>query len=386
MNILKGGIYKGIMGKIRILNIVSVLVNGGIESVIYNNYKFMDKDKFQMDILVTNSSLNNMTAQKKFEDLGCNILKLNSSSTDLIRHKKEFEELLRRNKYDILHMHAQMIYKSVYGLIAKKLGVKVRILHSHTSSIPSKKKDIVNKCLRWLIPYASDYRLACSDLAGKYLFGKRDFIVFKNAIDLEKYYYDEKKRILTRKSYGISDDTLLVGHVGRVSGIKNHSFMVEVAKVLKDRGTDFRMMFVGEERENTEALKTKIRNYGLTEYVRFMGGRSDAENFYNAFDVHIFPSLFEGLGITMIEAQACGCPCIASDRIPPETKITEDVTFLPIDEGSESIWADKIIEYSKISHKDNSSKVRAEGYDIKCGAKVLENLYIDFLKQSDVKV
>lgn len=261
--------------------------------------------------------------------------------------------------------------------IAEECGVPVRIAHSHNTqhlSTNSLKLFFLEKARKNINKYAT-HRMACSDVAGRWLFGDEPFTVVRNAIEVEKFAFDEEERKRIRELYGVRDDEFLIGHVGRFDNQKNHSFLIDVfADVVREK-PNCKLMLVGEG-HLMQSIKEKVSRLKLDKNVIFTGVRDDAYKYYNAFDLFVLPSLFEGLPVVSIEAQINGCKAFFSDTVTKECMLSPKASFISLDVER---WAKGILNC--INTADSSHvldfDVMASGYEIHHEAEKLQSLYID---------
>lgn len=364
--------------KIRILCILASLdVCNGIVSYAMNYYRYIDKNKIQMDFLVSDD--NESVYWKEIKENGDNIYIMPELKyRNTIKFCKKVDEFFKYSNYDIVHCHlanAGMFYLKA----AKKYGVKSRILHSHaTKSAESILKKIRNGLM---IPftklYANEY-FACSKAAGEYLFKNKKYNVINNAILPKKYLFNNNIRVQKRKELEL-DDKIIIGNIGRFSMQKNHLFLIDIFYELKKLDSNVVLILVGE--GPLEGLiRKKVSEYGLEKDIVFTGKRLDTNDLYQAMDVFLLPSLYEGLPLVGIEAQCSDLPLIVSNTITKELSIIESTQYLSLDKSA-AFWAEVIIKCLKKSRKDNKDIVRKMNYDIESEAKKLENIYIDILNK-----
>ena len=319
-------------------------VGGGVESVIMNYYRHLDHSKVQFDFICDEDSTR--IPYDEIKKLGGRVF-LVPKYQNLPKYLKALEKLFKENKYRIVHANINTL--SVFPLYAaKKAGVPVRISHSHSTSNPKEwKRNLIKNILRpFSKRYATDY-FACSELAGRYLFGNKAFDqgevkIIHNAIDIEKFKFDEVARKKLRKEFGIKDSTVVIGHVGRFVQQKNHTFLVDVFKEYHKKNPDSKLLLVGSGPLEDE-IKKKVEKLGLKDFVLFLGQRDDINKLYSAMDVFCLPSLYEGLGVVGIEAQVAGLPCMFSDKIPDDIKITDSIRFIKLTDKLK-IWGDEIVK------------------------------------------
>lgn len=370
--------------KIKILYFVDRMLRGGIQSLVVEIVKNIDKENFQIDFLLLDDG-NTYELEDKLKEMNCNVYKLKNvwinTPFDYLKYCKEMNKFFRTigKDYDIVHLHSSS--KNFMVLYyAKKYGIKIRIAHSHNTDFQTKnfiKKFIGNQFKGLLKKNATDY-MACSKDAGKWLFGNEKVIVLKNAINIKKFTFDNKKRNEIRNKYGIKDNEIVCGNVGRITEQKNHIFLINVFKKLYNQNKNYELLLVGKGEERLEKELEKIVNENnITENVIFAGFQEKPYEYLNAMDLFVFPSKFEGLGIVLIEAQANGLSCIVSDKIPNEAIINSNVKILSLDK--EDDWVKTIQEINCTRIQDNT-KIKEAGYDILEEIKKLEKYYIKRIK------
>lgn len=361
---------------IRIAHIVGKWVGGGVEAVIMNYYRHIDRNKIQFDFLCDDDSTN--IPYDEIEKLGGRII-LVPPYQKVFKYHKELKRIFKENKYKIVHSHINTL--SVFPLFAAKCaGVPVRIAHSHSTTNKKEwKKNLLKLALRPFSKVFATKYMCCSELAGRWLFGDKEFdkgnvYILNNAIDLDKFKYDEKLRIKKRKELGIKDDTLVIGHIGRFVEQKNHRFLIDIFNELHKKNPNSILLLVGQG-PLQEEIKEKVHSIGLDDSVIFLGQRNDVNDLYQAMDLFLFPSLYEGLGMVVIEAQAASLPCVVSTEVPTVAKISELIKFVDLKELSIH-WclnSIKMIDDCKRYCSDNDFK--DSRYDIISESKKLEQYY-----------
>lgn len=363
---------------IRILHILQRMEAGGTQALLMNLYRNIDRTKVQFDFLVVYKE--NQFYDKEIEELGGRLYKF-SFREDLklfkfINELKEF--FLTHKEYKIVHCHAYTIgYFCLKA--AKNAGVPVRIAHSHSNEAVRDYKYPVKLLMQKLFSYyATDY-FACSKEAGSYLFKNKKVIILNNAIDAHKFSFNEQTYKTLRNELRLKDK-LVIGHVGRFKKEKNHIFLLEVfreIKKIKKIKKESVLLLIGSG-PLEEEVREKTKNLGLSDSIIFLGNRKDMHSVYNVMDVFILPSLFEGLGIVVIEAQASGVPVISSDRLPDEVNISKLYSKLSLNE-SPSTWAKEAIKAieNPYYHNDMQQIIVDSGFDIHDIAKSMEEYYIN---------
>lgn len=327
---------------IRIAQIVGKWLGGGVEAVVMNYYRHLDHDKIQFDFICDDDSTN--IPYDEIEKLGGKVI-LIPPYQKVFKYQKELRRVLRDGKYKIVHSHINTL--SVFPLYAaKKVGVPVRIAHSHSTTNKKEwKKNLLKQVLRpFSKKYATNY-MCCSELAGRWLFGDKTYdegkvYLLNNAIDLDKFKYDKKIRDKKRKELGIKEDTIVIGHIGRFVVQKNHTFLIDIFNQFHKKEKNSILLLAGQG-PLQEEIKNKVRELGLDDSVRFLGQRNDANELYQAFDVFLLPSLYEGLPVVGVEAQASGLLCFFSDDMTKETKVLDSTVFMSLSNTAEE-WTGEI--------------------------------------------
>ena len=277
-------------------------------------------------------------------------------------------------EYKIVHMHTYSI--GFFCLkAAEKCGVPVRIAHSHSNETVHDVKWILKLLMQKLYTLHATDLFACSDEAGKYLFKNKSFTVLQNAIDSKKFIANNTIRKEVRTEIGVTDN-FVVGHVGRLHASKNHKFLIEVFKEIKNKENKAKLLLVGSGPLEIE-IRQQIQEMGLKDEVIFLGNRKDMDRIYQAMDVFVFPSLFEGLGIVAIEAQAAGIPVICSEGLPPDAEVSPLYKKLYLADSKEK-WAEEAIEIAKhpLCHTNMQQYIIDAGYDMSSTALEMQNYYL----------
>lgn len=362
---------------IRILHIINGMGSGGAEMVIMNWYRHIDRNRVQFDFLLRSKV--NIYADE-ISKLGGRVYYVPSFPRHLLENYIVTEEFLEKHtEYKIIHVHGNaLIYMTVLEL-GKKKNIPCRIMHSHNTKAARSIYNFVhyfNK--RRIENLATDY-FACSKDAGHWMFGKQKFKIIKNAIDINKFSYNNTIRKNYRKGLNI-ENKFVIGNVARFLPSKNHSFLLDIFKKILEKDEDSVLLLIGEGRTKLE-IRKKAEQLEIQDRVIFLGRRNDVNHLMQAMDVFIFPSFYEGLGVTLIEAQTSGLPCIASDTIPKESNITGNIQYLSL-KLNEKYWAEKVYCLKQNKRKDASNRVKQSGYDIKSVALDIQNFYLKKYKES----
>lgn len=354
----------------RVLYVIDTLKQrAGITSFIRTYIEQFSKE-IQVDILALEGSEEEVIHFLK--ECGCRVYlaPYPNSIKKGITYDRFVNMVMSENQYDIIHSHFVQVTTLVF-LIARKHGVKKLIAHSHNTRLSdSRFKAIVNRVLFFPSKYIADVWAACSEEAGVALYGnkfinsKKKFII-KNAIDTTRFRFSEEKRSLIREKYGLHGRTILF--VGGFRKQKNVPFLIDVYKCLLDKCRDdnYDLVLVGDGEERS-LIEEKISRCDLCENIILTGSRNNVQEYMSGCDLFVLPSLYEGLGLVLIEAQANGLKCLASDGIPKESMITDNIDYIPLSMGPD-YWAERIKGIDPVTNKERSmfaDSVRLKGYDI----------------------
>ncbi|MCQ2479417.1 MAG: glycosyltransferase family 1 protein [Clostridia bacterium] len=370
------------MSTTRVLQVLGCLDRGGAENMIMSIYRNIDREKYQFDFVVH---------LKKHADFDEEVKALGGriyyapryDGRNHFEYKNWWTYFFKAHpEYKLLHSHIRST-ATLITEIAKKYGVKT-IVHSHStmtagSGLSAFVKDIMQKN----ITRNADKCLACSDAAGEWLFKKHSFTVLPNAIDAKLFVFNEENRKKIREKYNLAD-SFVVGHVGRFHKIKNQTFLMEIFKEILKTKPDAKLLLVGEkigsEGMDKQELVAFAENLGIIDNVIFAGNVSNVNEYLSAFDTFVFPSLYEGLGVCMIEAQASGLHCFISDSVSTESKITDNVEFISLKKSPDE-WAERVTSFDYPERRNYYQDIYDAGYDIEAGVKRLEEIYYSLLSK-----
>lgn len=347
---------------------ISALNNAGTEAVVMNYYRHIDRSKIQFDFLVLNTEKG--FYEKEITELGGKIFKIPSFRQNPIKCARQRKKFFKENKYDIVEVHSPSALRYAYCKLAKKSGAKV-IFHIH--SISNKAGFLIRYARRQIEKYC-DETVTCSQEAANSVLGKNaDKVVF-NAIDYDKYKFNEEKRNIIREYYRISDKDCVIGHIGRYTKVKNQTFLLKVFKEIIQVTPNLRLLLKGFG-DLEEEIKEFIKENGLENEVILADDKFTVAELYNAFDLFVLPSLYEGLPVVAIEAQANGLRCVVSENVTKEMDISKENTFLELDINK---WAKAInqFEFKRLSEKFVFSTT---GYDIENAAMNRQKDYLKFM-------
>lgn len=358
---------------IRVLHMIASLDVGGSQTMMMNIYRNIDREKIQFDFIIDQPDETYFAAE--IESLGGRVFTLPAfrgvNAGEIRRDWNNFFYL--HPEYRVLHSHSRS-YASLYLPVAKKHGVKT-IIHSHSTNSGTGVKGAVKAVLQLPLRDQADVLMACTTEAGEWLFGKRAcrsdrFILLPNGIDTRRFAVDPKTRAAYRKELGLGE-RYVIGHVGRFRDVKNHTFLLDVFQEVHKREPDALLMLVGVG-PLQQQMAEKAVALGVADHVLMTGNRDDVPEVLSAMDVFAFPSLWEGLPMTVVEAQAAGLPCVLSDTITRDVDISPLAEYLPL--GDPVQWAEALLK--RRPRQDVTEAVVRAGFDIRASAQRLSELYL----------
>lgn len=354
---------------------------GGIESVLFNYVNYSNKNKIQFDFITTSKSI---PRSKDLENIGCKIYYISSRRSNYFKYKNELNAFFKEHsvEYEAIWLNDCMFANIDALKLAKKYNIKKRIIHAHNSNyLGGGKSRIIRHKINslFLSKYATDY-WACSQLAGEWSFSKKilrapNYRLINNAIDCEKYSYNPAKRKVVRSALGINDNIFVIGHVGRFDYQKNHPYLLEIMKNICSEEDDIILLSVGTG-SDWELIKKQAEDMKLNDKIMFLGQRSDVADLFQAMDIFVLPSQFEGLPVVLIEALAAGLPCIISNKITKEAGIIPELCKFEAIDGNVEKWVSDAKEIKEKNNRKNTFKeMRRAGYDIKTQASAFHELF-----------
>lgn len=350
------------MNRKKIIHVIGSMNIGGAETFLMNVLKNIDTDKYELIFLCYGGSENDY--EYDIEKLGGRIVKISEPrKVGYIKHMKELKNLFINENPDIIHAHTY--YNSAFSiLIAKRLGIKIRITHSHSMKSDVREnlmQGIYKLITKHIINNYSNVFLSCGEEASKNIFykGKKIEIIY-NGINTNEFIFSEEERVAKRKELGIKDDEFVIGHVGRFAEVKNQAFIVNVFTKYLKKNPNSKLIFVGDG-PLINNIREMVNKNGIEEKVLFLGKRRDVNKLYNAMDIFIFPSLFEGFPVTLIETQVNGLKALVSDKVDSKVKKTDYIQFFNINDNILSVI--NLIEISK--NERNKYKSDIKEFDIK---------------------
>ena len=357
---------------IRVLQVVTHMNRGGLETMLMNYYRHIDRSKVQFDFLV--HRFERAAYDDEIEALGGRIYRLPRLVPWGIGYNRALNNFFKEHtEYRIVHVHQDCL-SAVILRAAKKHGIPVRIAHSHNANQDKDIKYIIKLFYKRFIPQYATELFACGQQAGVWMFGRKDFRILNNAIDVDCYRYDAHKREEIRKELDIGPNAFVIGHVGRFSKQKNHTFLLDVFAEILKKSPEARLLLVGDG-ELRRDIEEKAQALNIERATIFTGVRSDVSALMQAMDVFLFPSLYEGLGIVIVEAQAAGLPCVISSSIPADCELTEQIYRCSLN-GPIEDWGETVFGCRSLEKKDYRALIAESGYDIRENALWLQKFYL----------
>ena len=350
------------MRRRKVLLIAASLRIGGAEKVAADIGLYADPQKYIIHYVVFGDDIG--AYEPELEARGCKIFHLPQPSDSYCAYIKNLKKLIRTYHYDVIHAHT--MFNIGWAMLAGKLyGVPVRVSHAHSAleEHRSIKVRLYEAAMRFLIlTCATDY-IACGVKAGERLYGKKAFkkkgTLILNGIDTQGFAFDEQRREVFRKGLGL-DDKFIIGHAGHLAEVKNQSFLLNLMPEILKRQPQAYLLLLGEG-EDRSALGQRIHELHLEDHVRMTGNVRNMPDYLNAMDVFAFPSLYEGMPLSIIEVQSNGLPCVISDKVPKDVFLTDLLRPLPLND--QSAWVDAICSAKRETPEKYAAQMRQSGFD-----------------------
>lgn len=360
---------------IRVLHFGMTYALGGIETFVMNVYRNIDRSKIQFDFIKNGSK---MYFEEEVKEMGARVHTIVPRRENPFLYWYEINNIIKQNNYKIIHCHMNSLSTIKPIIAAKKAHYPCIIVHSHnqwrgTSKVTQYLHDYNFKKLKKI----NTFHLACSDVASHWIFGEDSKAeIIHNGIDLEKYAFRNETRRAYKKLLDLNEEEKVVGHIGRFDYQKNHEFLIDIFYEMLQQNPKVNLLLIGDG-ELKDKVKQKVKALGISNKVSFLGVREDVNKFLNVIDVLLLPSHYEGLPITLIEAQANGVPCIISDVISKDVKVTESIEYMSLNKSAKT-WAQAALRATQVSErKDTYKQMKLAGYDIYEVVKRLETIYIE---------
>ncbi len=356
----------------KVIMVITVeLGKNGIATCVLNYSAALNRQGIETDIVAPNDVKKDI--KERLDREGIRLYEIEGRDTDTLRYWSRLRKIIKKGKYDIVHIHGNSATMAIELIAAYFAGCRVRIAHSHNTTCEHRK---AHRLLKPVFDRMYTQGAACGTEAGRWLFGEKAFTVIRNGIQTEKYLYNAARREEIRKCLGITENDILLGHVGIFNYQKNQEFLVKVFAKLGERESRYRLVFIGDGkiRKHVTALTEELQ---VQNAVIFVGNVNDTAPYLSAMDLFVLPSRFEGLPYVLIEAQAASLPCLVSSAVTREANVTGLVDY--VDGFDENIWADAVIRHKKGHDDENCSqiteKIKNAGYDMESNAELVKEFY-----------
>ena len=364
--------------EIKILQVVGTMNRGGAETFLMNTLRAVDKSKIKMYFLCYGDE--NFDYESELKLLGGEVIRVpDVKSVGVVRHIKDIRAVIESRNIDVVHSHTY--YNSVFSLFAAYIsGVGSRIVHSHNTQSerdPSLVKRLYFIISRFSINILSTRKVACGKDPGKALFGKNKFGIINNGINVSAFHFNKTLRKQTRSELSIGDEETVILNIARFDEQKNHEFIIDIYAQYLLLNKKAKLLLVGDGSLFT-VIKDKVERMKLVDSVLFLGKRSDVAAIYSASDLFLFPSLFEGLPVTLVEAQANGIPCLISNAIDKDIRVTKYIKFFSLKKSAAS-WAERMLAID-LTRDPNQSSLLGGPYDMKKNITSIEAMYIESVR------
>ena len=354
------------MEKKNVLILVDSVQYGGVEQMVYNYVSNMDLAKYKIEMISTGKIY--PKAEEKFEKLGIKIYHLPTKKENFLKYISMLNRIIKYGNFNVVH--SNLNYWSFISLfLAKKHKVNLRICHVHGIMKNNFKVRLFSK----LSMKFSNKNLACSYEAGKSVYGNEKFEVVNNGINVDDFMFNSFKRKELRKKYNILDDEFVVGNIGRFYPVKNHKFLIDIFNNLYQKEKKIKLVLIGDG-DLLNECKEKVKQLNIEKNVVFIPTQNNICDYYNIFDIFTLPSLSEGLGMVVVEAQCNGLECIVSTGVPADVNLTGKVNFISTDCESEWVLKIKKIKREKNVRNNDISKVIKE-FNAKDISKKMDKIY-----------
>ncbi|MGM9900020.1 MAG: glycosyltransferase family 1 protein [Bacilli bacterium] len=355
------------------------IMNDGITKSLISYYFYMDRSNLEIDFLSV-SVLKDEKIKKQIESLGISILELPYRNKRPLKYFRELKKLIKNKQYDIVRVCGSSSIMALELCAAKQAKVKVRIAHSRNTRCDHA---VLNIMLKPIFNRSYTHAFACGVDAGKWLFGKKQFLVIPNGKNISSYEFKSSIREKVRGELALKDGELALVHVGNFNEQKNHTYLIDIF-VASNKLIPNSKLFLFGSGYLLESIRDKVKAVGLKDKIIFMGQRSNVNEYLNGMDIMLLPSHYEGLPNVIIEGQICGLPCIVSNKITSECAITNLVTFLPID-STPDVWVEEIAKTKIIDRTVNKEaiikEINSAGYNIEVAAENLRNLFFEMVNE-----
>lgn len=360
----------------KILIICGKLCVGGAEKVAYSIGHYVDRSKYECHYVVFGDSVGEYEAELLKD--GSKIFHIPGPGESYTTYWKNLTRLIKEYQYDVVHCHT-MFNSGIVLLAARLKGVPCRIAHSHSICSSTKRpliKQLYENAMRFLIKKCATEYVACGNKAGEWLYGKKLFqksgILLLNGIDTVQFTYSEEKRNRIRESYNLKDK-FVIGHVGHLLEVKNQVFLLNMLPKILAKRPETVLMLIGEGQDR-KMLENRIKELNILEHVIMTGNVMNVPDYLSALDVFVFPSLYEGMPLAMLEVQANGLPCVMSDAVPEDVHLTDLLNIMSLTEPVDE-WVEAIVTCERKDAEKYAEEMYKKGYDIKMVVEKMYSLY-----------
>lgn len=361
---------------IRVLHIVGNMNKGGQETFIMNIYRNINREMVQFDFIVHGE-------KGYYEDeilsLEGKIYRVTPKTKNIVKYFRDMHMIFKNNKFDVVHIHSGTATVFLDAAIARHHYISNVVVHSHSTQ--SSNGALVHHLCQPLLNYFCTHKFACSELALEWLFGKKSlnkYSIIKNSIDVNKYTYNKDKREYMQEKLGVKGK-LVIGHIGRFHPCKNHKLIIKIFNKIHSQNNESILLLIGTGKLEDE-IRNEVKSLGLEKNVKFLGIRDDINELLQVIDAIIFPSLYEGFPVTVVEAQAAGVPCIISKHLTEELNITSLLSRVGIDEPIDH-WSNTVLNViQNYEKRDTSIELFNAGFDNYENARYMQSLYQDMCK------
>ena len=362
----------------RVLEIAASLKIGGAEKIARDIGYYSNSDFYQIDYVVFGDEIGEY--EKELQKKGCNVYHLPQPSLSYINYLKELYRLVKSNGYQVVHAHT-MFNSGWAMLIAKICGVPIRISHSHSVDEQPNKihvQRLYEKVMQLIIVSFSTHYVGCGVKAGEILFGKNRYrkkgLTILNGIDTKKFAYSETNREETRKKLEVTNN-FVIGHVGHLANVKNQVFLINLMPEILKKNKNAKLLLLGEG-EDRQKLEKQITDLEISQNIIMTGNVTDVHKYLSAMDVFVFPSLYEGMPLSVIEVQTNGLPCVMSDSVPQDVVLTDLIKRLSLKEA-ENVWIEAICNSKRNDAYKYEEKIKNLGLDSEKMVNKISNLYCE---------
>lgn len=363
---------------LRILHVVTTMNRGGLETLIMNYYRAIDRNAFQFDFLV--HRMERSDYEDEIERLGGRVYRIQRLNPFSRSYQHDLYSFFSSHpEYKIVHVHQDCL-SAVALKQAMRAGVPVRIAHCHSSHQDKNLKFLIKSLYKGKIARYATNLLSCSNEGGRWMFETSNFDLLPNAIDLTRFFYNEDKRLSYRKEFSIKEDAFVCGHVGRFDEVKNHAFLIDAFAKVVEKDPEAVLILIGSG-PLEEQIKQKVRSIGLDQNVRFLGLRTDVADLYSCMDMFIFPSIYEGTPMVLIEAQTAGLPCLISNGIPSDCEVTPLIRRENLETGA-VVWAEKILGQKREERTRYQEIMSNSNYNVRFSVRKLQDYYSRLYEKS----